>query len=401
MIRAGLPLIAAALLSACGPTGKHTPEADFAVLARAEPGFEEARPGHALRFPRDHGPHPDYRIEWWYLTANLEDSAGRMYGVQWTLFRTATEPPGSQAPGNAFQDPQVFMAHFAITTPERHVAFQRYARGGDHDGIARAGVTAAPFAAWMDDWSLESTGNTWLPLELRARQHPHAVSLRLDSDRPPVLHGDAGFSQKHPDGSGSYYYSQPFLAAKGELIVDGEPVAVHGQAWLDREWTSQYLQPDQAGWDWFALHLDSGEKLMLFRLRPADARRTSEAYTYAVLIDPGAGKRILDPERIAFEVRQTTPVAGRDLPLAWHIALPEIEREVTVEALHPNQWMDVDFPYWEGAVRVRGESPETSGVGYLELTGYPLRRWRGSGCRRFMLRFARRKGNKPLAPTCS
>lgn len=366
-VAAGLLLAA---LCGCAPDGAPPTGGDFAVLAQGAEGFEQARPGVALEFPRDHGAHPGYRIEWWYLTANLRDAGGRPYGAQWTLFRTATEPPDLAAPANPWQDPQVYMAHMAITTPEDHLSFQRYARGGEHAGLAQAGANASPFIAWLDDWSLQSVSVQWLPLELRARQGRHAMELRLSSDRPLVLQGEAGFSQKHPSGGGSYYYSQPFLLAEGVLEIDGERIAVSGDAWLDREWSSQFLQPDQGGWDWFALHLDSGEKLMLFRLR---GRGGDTDYRHGVLIAPDGATTALTPGRVDMDVLETTTVEGRYLPLRWRIRLPEVDRDLEVAALHPRQWMAVDFAYWEGVVVVTGAGPGNSGRGYLELTGYPRR----------------------------
>lgn len=364
--RAGLLLMAVALLqAACGPA--EAPDTrDLALLAQGAEGFAEARPGTRPNFPRDHGAHPDYRIEWWYLTANLQDAGGSAYGAQWTLFRFADRPAGDAPVANPWQTPQIFMAHFALTTPDDHAAFQRYARGGDHAGLARAGARAEPFAAWLDDWMLRSSGDAWLPLEVRAAEDGYALSLRLETDQGLVLQGDNGFSQKHPGGGGSWYYSQPFLKASGELEFDGRRVDVSGQAWLDREWSSQFLQPDQTGWDWFALHLDSGEKLMLFQLRGRDGAH----YRHATLISPDGGRLVLDPERLELTILEEVPVAGRQLPLHWRLGLPAIRRTLEVHALHPRQWMDLDFPYWEGAVAVEGEGPGSRGRGYLELTGY-------------------------------
>ena len=365
-------------VSGCRPSAQHGDAPDIAVLAQGAPGFEQAWPGRALEFPRDHGAHPGYRIEWWYLTANLQDAEGQPYGAQWTLFRFAARPPGegrstdqgASAP-SAWNSGQVYMAHMAITHPDGHVAFQRYARGGNHGdppgNLAQAGATAAPFAAWLDDWRLASRGADWLPLEVRARQDDYAMDLQLFGTGPLVLQGDGGFSQKHAGGGGSYYYSQPFLEASGTLELGGRRVAVSGQAWLDREWSSQFLQPDQAGWDWFALHLDSGEKLMLFRLRGRDS---GGDYRHGVLISPDGRPRTLDPSRITLQPIAETVVAGRALPLHWRMDLPEIGRSLEAEALHPEQWLDVDFPYWEGVVLVRGDGAGNSGRGYLELTGY-------------------------------
>lgn len=365
-------LLAACLVSGgCGPAPEAGGQADFAVLAQAADGYARARPGQLLDFPRDHGAHPGFRIEWWYLTANLEGDDGQDYGAQWTLFRSAVRPPGSFEAVNPWQNAQVYMAHFALTGPDGHRAFQRYARGGVHGGEARAGASARPFSAWLDDWALSSTGSAWLPLEVRASQDNNALQLALDSDRPLVLQGEGGFSQKHPGGSGSFYYSHPFLQARGELMIDGRRVSVAGDAWLDREWSSQFLQADQVGWDWFALHLDSGEKLMLFQLRGSTrGEKAGHNFRHGVLISPDGGKKTLDPERIDLQVKGRERVAGRLLPLAWQIHLPEIERSFTVKALHPDQWMDVDFPYWEGVVTVSGKETGSQGMGYLELTGY-------------------------------
>lgn len=363
------------LLCACGPETPSGGESDLAVLAQGAAGYAQAQPGTRLEFPDDHGSHPDFRIEWWYLTANLEDGHSRPYGMQWTLFRYAMRPPGQAEPATPWQDAQLYMAHLGLMAPDGHVAFQRYARGGDHGGVMQAGVTADPFAAWLDDWSLASLGastgagteHDWLPLRVQARQDGYGADLLLEARGPLVLQGAQGFSQKHPEGGGSHYYSQPFLAARGTLRIDGETIPVTGQAWLDREWSSQFLRSDQEGWDWFALHLDSGEKLMLFQLR---SRSEGANFRHGVLIAADGRKQLLDAGRMRLEVMRETTVANRLLPLHWRVDLPEIGRALEVEPVLPDQWLAVDFPYWEGAVRVRGDGPANSGRGYMELTGY-------------------------------
>ncbi|MEO0436926.1 MAG: lipocalin-like domain-containing protein [Pseudomonadota bacterium] len=359
-----------------------SPGNDLAALAASADGFRSAEASTALVFPRDHGAHEDYRIEWWYLTANLEDPNGEPYGAQWTLFRVARKPSKeSKQEENPWQNSQIYMAHFAISTKNDHVSFQRYARGGSHGGIRRAGSTATPFAAWLDDWELNSTkGQTadlkaddWLPLTVSAQARGYGLRLDLSSEQALVLQGDKGFSRKHHNGGGSHYYSHPFLNAQGELVINGKSVAVSGQAWLDREWSSQFLQGDQSGWDWFALHLDSGEKLMLFQLRPtADtASDASGFFRHGVLISPNGRTTELDSAAIALQPKSYGSVAGRNIPVRWQITLPELERSLEVEALHPEQWMEVDFAYWEGYVTVRGASAGERGRGYLEMVGYP------------------------------
>lgn len=363
-------LVVLITVGACKPEVQPAPQNDFAVLAQPADGFMQAQAGQPLAFPSDHGAHPDYRIEWWYLTANLLSESNETYGAQWTLFRFAMTPPDKLQPASGLQENQLFMAHIAITTPTGHKSLQRYARGTEAGLPARAGVTAKPFTAWLDDWVLKSTGYQWLPMQVQASQGDVGFDLKLQSQQPLVLQGTQGFSQKHEDGSGSYYYSQPFLEANGEITMDGRKIAVSGNAWLDREWSSQFLQPDQSGWDWFSLHLDSGEKLMLFQLRNRQGKDPADNYLHGVLIDPTGSKTPLESGSVQMKVLETSRVNDRILPMAWHIELPQIQRRFIVRALHENQWMEVDFPYWEGVVRVIGEGPENNGRGYMELTGY-------------------------------
>jgi predicted secreted hydrolase len=374
----------AVMLPACHPSEAPTHAAnDMALLAGQADGFAQARPGHHLAFPRDHGSHPEYRLEWWYLTANLSDQEGFQYGAQWTLFRLAMTAPGNgnesvpgiPEPQNPWQAGQMYMAHMALSWPGGHAGFQRYARGGEHGGVAQAGVRAEPFSAWLDDWELRSTSLEWLPLEVRARQGDMALRLELESKRELVLQGDAGFSRKHANGGGSHYYSHPWLQAKGELIIAGKPVTVSGEAWLDREWSSHFLQADQVGWDWFALHLDSGEKLMLYRIRSRDDSTGAGHFQHGLLLGTQGQRSDLSGSQIIFTATEWASFEGRKLPVGWRIELPQNQRRLNVRALHPEQWMGLDFAYWEGVVEVTGvdsesASPANRGRGYLEMTGY-------------------------------
>lgn len=359
------------LISACEPAELSDQPSGFSVLAQQADAYRQAKPGKILHFPADHGAHPGYRIEWWYLTANLVGPEGEAYGAQWTLFRLAIKPSEQSQPEEMSQSDQLFMAHMAITTPGNHVSFQRYARGAENGQPVRTAVIAHPFSAWLDDWILQSTGTDWLPLEVRARQDNDAFNLQLHSDMPLVLQGDMGFSQKNANGSGSYYYSQPFLKATGELMLNGETIPVSGDAWLDREWGSQFLQRDQVGWDWFSLHLENGDKLMLFQLRQHKGAKPAGNFVHGSLVSKEGIKTRLDPGKIQLNFLRETIVRGRSLPLQWRIELPQVNRQFTIKALLADQWMDVDFPYWEGVVTVNGDGPENNGRGYMELTGYP------------------------------
>ncbi len=325
----------------------------FAGLGTDAEGFAAPAPEPVFDFPADHGPHPDYRIEWWYITANLTAADGREMGVQWTLFRTALAP--GEAEG--WSSPQLWMGHAALTTPDAHSVSERLARGG----IGQAGVLPAPFDAWIDDWRL--SGPSFDDLRMQAAASDFAYDLALSAEGPLVFHGDDGFSVKSAEGQASYYYSQPYYAVSGTVTLPEGPVEVTGQAWLDREWSSQPLSENQSGWDWFSLSFDTGEKLMGFLLRQTDG----SSYTYASWIDPDGALTPFPDGAFAAEPLEWSEVAGRDVPTHWQVQLPDRNVDVIVEALNPRSWMATSVPYWEGPVRISGSH---TGRGYLEMTGY-------------------------------
>jgi len=332
----------------------------FAGLGMSGQGFAPVTPGKTFAFPADHGPHPDYRIEWWYVTANLVDSAGVAYGAQWTLFRQAMTP-GAQQEGWANQ--QIWMGHAAVTRADTHRYNEAFARGG----VGQAGVETKPFRAWIDSWEMRGSDRmreeTIAPLELNASGTDFSYALRLDADRPLVLQGDAGYSKKSERGQASYYFSQPYFKAAGSVTIDDKPHEVAGLAWMDREWSSQPLASDQTGWDWLSLHLTSGEKLMLYRLRQKDGHND----LYGNWIEPDGRSTEIASADNSMTPTALTELEGRKIPTAWRIAIPS--RSLTIECvpLNPRSWMGTSFPYWEGPISFKGSH---SGLGYLEMTGY-------------------------------
>jgi predicted secreted hydrolase len=332
----------------------------FAGLGINAEGFAPVTPGKVFSFPADLGAHPDFRIEWWYVTANLRDAAGVAYGVQWTLFRQATKP-GPQQQGWANQ--QIWMAHAAVTRADLHRYAETFARGG----VGQAGVDAQPFQAWIDAWQMRGIApmndTTIAPLELKASGTGFGYALRLAADRPLVLQGDGGYSRKSSRGQASYYFSQPYFAVTGSLTIDYKLVDVTGQAWMDREWSSQPLAPDQTGWDWFSLHLGEDEKLMLFRLRQTDG----QDYASGNWISADGKSAPISPADIRLTPTSFTEVASRKLPTSWRIELPVHGVRIESTALNAQSWMGTSFPYWEGPISFTGSH---RGVGYLEMTGY-------------------------------
>lgn len=322
----------------------------FAGLGAAAEGFALPDPAYRFAFPRDHGAHDLFRIEWWYLTANLEAADGTPFGLQWTLFRTAFAPSGAP-------EDQLWMGHAAVTTPEAHLFAERLARGG----TGQAGVTADPFEAWIDEWRL--AGDLEGQATLTAQGTDFAYDMTLEAEGPVVLQGDRGYSVKSPEGQASHYYSMPFLRIAGTLLLPEGPLEVAGTAWLDREWSSQPLADRQTGWDWFSLSFATGEKLMGFRLSATDG----EPFTSATWIAPDGTPTPYPDGAFEAEPLATREVAGRRIPVEWRVTLPARGLDATVTALQPGAWMETTVPYWEGPVTVAGSH---AGLGYLEMTGY-------------------------------
>jgi predicted secreted hydrolase len=332
----------------------------FGGLGATAPGFAIPRFGTPLVFPRDHGAHPEFRTEWWYVTANLTGADGASYGVQWTLFRFALKPNAAHA---GWDDRNVWMGHAAATSAREHLFAQKFARGG----IGQAGVEAAPFRAVIDDWVLEtrdaSAGAGFDRLRVAAGDKNFAYALDLTATGPIVLQGEGGYSRKSEAGQASYYYSQPFFTAEGSISIHGRKMQASGRAWMDREWSSQPLGPDQKGWDWFSLHLDGGAKLMLYRMRSVEAA----PFLFGNWIDADGATSILAGEDIAIEPLETTRIADRDVPTRWRVKIKSRGVDIETRPLNSRSWMGTDFAYWEGPIRFTGSH---SGEGYLEMTGY-------------------------------
>lgn len=332
----------------------------FAGLGASADNYAKVVPGKVFAFPADHGPHPDFRIEWWYVTANLIDAGGAAYGAQWTLFRQALAP-GAREQGWATQ--QIFMAHAAVTRADTHRFAETFARGG----VGQAGVELNPFQAWIDSWAMRGlsgfNANAVSPLELTASSKDFSYALKLEADRPLVLQGDGGYSKKSEREQASYYYSQPFFKAQGRFTIDERSVDVTGLAWMDREWSSQPLASDQSGWDWLALHFDSGEKLMLYRMRQTDGNN----YVSGNWILPDGTVRRLTPADIDMKPTRMIEIGERKLPGRWYITSAPLHLVIECAPFNAKAWMGTSFSYWEGPIHFGGSH---SGVGYLEMTGY-------------------------------
>jgi predicted secreted hydrolase len=368
--------------SAPSAVGASTPavQADRLSVLRAsdQPGFAQANVPRRFEFPQDHGPHPAFRDEWWYLTGQLHGADGAAFGFELTFFRVALRPPDLQAAPAAdsaaasdWRARQVYAAHFAITDVNGRRFFNatRYAR----DALGLAGAQAQPFAVHADDWSLRQTSDSAaLHWQLQAADGDYQLQLDLRSDQPPVLNGDAGLSRKaDAAGAASYYYSMPRLQAAGHLTRRGEPIAVSGLAWLDREWGSGSLGAEQQGWDWFALDLDDGSALMFYALRDRDGRR--DPHSAGTFIDAAGHAAPLANDDVGIEVlRHWTSPRGGQYPAQWQLTVRSLGLQLQVTPLLADQELSTLPRYWEGAVQAAGQrrGASVSAHGYVELVGY-------------------------------
>ena len=348
-----------------------------ALAAGSTAGFERALVPRAIGFPADHGPHPSFRTEWWYWTGNLRasgDAAGRRFGFQLTFFRTAlaaTTAPRQSAWGTR----DVYLAHLALTDVDggRFHAGDRWARGT----LDLAGARGAPFRVWLGDWVAEARDEAARSLRLRAGEGDVRIDLTLAEGKPPVLHGERGLSRKSAEpGNASYYYSLTRMPVSGTVHTGGGAFPVEGLAWMDREWSTSALGPDQVGWDWFALQLDDGRELMLYRLRQRDGGISPASQGTLVAADGAA--RALDRDAVEVLVLDhwTSPRGGTRYPARWRLRVPSAGVDLVVTPLLRDQELDLAVRYWEGAVRVEGTAGGRAvhGSGYVELVGYAAAR---------------------------
>lgn len=335
-------------------------------------GFELVTAPRAFQFPLDHGPHPAFRHEWWYVTGHLDTPSGEPFGFELTFFRFALKPPSEAAatePQSAWRARQIYMAHFAVSDigGKNFVVSERFAR----DALGLAGAQADPFRVSLDDWSLAATADakSW---RLIVADKGYSLDLEMDPSAPLMLNGDAGFSRKaDAEGAASYYYSIPRMSAHGKLKRDGKTVDVRGAVWLDREWGSGALGSDQQGWDWFALQLDDGSALMFYALRKQSSQR--DAHSAGTWLAPDGKALALNNDDVQIDTTaEWTSPHGTRYPARWHLRVPKLELDVDIQPRLANQELNTSTRYWEGASLVKGTrgSKPIEGKAYVELVGY-------------------------------
>jgi predicted secreted hydrolase len=340
-----------------------------AMAGAADSGWARATTPRPFSFPRDHGPHAEYAIEWWYFTGNL-DAGERHFGYQLTIFRRGLAPQ-IPARASAWGAQNIYMAHFALSDVAggRFYAFDRFSR----DGAGLAGASGDPFRVFLEDWSVTGAGPQSMPMRLQAAQDGVAIDLTLTSLKPPTLQGESGLSQKGPTpGNASYYYSLTRMATSGTVSAAGQSHSVTGLSWMDREWSTSALEGAVVGWDWFALQLDTGADLMFYRLRTADG--SVSPFTGGSLTAPDGSVTRLSVEDVRLEPLDTwrSPRSSAVYPSRWRISIPKLELELELTPHLLDQELPVSVVYWEGAVAISGSQggQPVGGNGYVELTGY-------------------------------
>jgi predicted secreted hydrolase len=350
-------LLAAVWLAvACGAAAAQPPR----------PPPADILPGLRVEFPRDHGSHPEHRTEWWYVTGWLATADGETLGFQVTFFRTRPDATDVANP-SAFTPRQIVIGHAAISDPSRGRLWkaQRVARAGFGLAEAREGDTDAR----LDGWTLVRRGDAY---DARVATDEFGFELTLDRTQPPMLNGVAGYSQKGPQAaSASGYYSVPQLRVSGHVRRSGKREAVTGEAWLDHEWSSAYLDEQASGWDWIGLNLDDGGALMAFRIRDRDG---ATHWAGGTLRRADGTRQAFRPDEIEFLPgrRWRSPRTGVEYPVEFEVRAGPLR--FALEPLMDDQESDTRGStgaiYWEGAVEAVTADRGSIGRGYLELTGY-------------------------------
>ena len=342
-----------------------------ALIAQADStGFAHVTGPIPLTFPADHGPHPAYQTEWWYYTGNLAAADGHRFGYQLTFFRRALVPLQQQVQrASDWATDQVYLAHFALTDVGRQ---DYHAQAELNRGAAGlAGAQADPLRVWLGDWSATMSDDQ--TYHLSASDAGRIIDLTLVDTKGPILQGDHGYSQKGPQpGNASIYYSLTHMTTTGKVTSAGVTYDVSGLSWMDREFSTSALAPNQVGWDWFSLQLDNDTEMMFYKLRDDDGR--IDPYSSGAIIGPDASMTPLKLNEFAISNAGswTSLHSGAVYPSGWHIEVPSQQIVLDVTPLVADQEFNVSLTYWEGAVKITGSQRQQplDGYGYVELTGY-------------------------------
>lgn len=332
--------------------------------------FKQALPGYAYQFPRDDFSHDEFRIEWWYYTGNLKDEKDRPFGYQLTFFRVRLEDPKAASNPSSWKIDHIYFAHMTVSDIQnkKFHFFERINRKGGKN----AGAASDQLHVWNEDWNLMAKDNAH---HLEATENGIGLNLKLIPIKKRILHGKDGISKKGSGaGNASHYFSFPRMETTGEVLLDGKAIPVKGTSWMDHEFSSNQLNDNLVGWDWFSIKLDNQTELMLYQLR--DKNGGKDTHSSGTLIGPdGKSRHILDHEfSITPKKFWVSPNTKATYPASWTLTLPEGKLHVTPDFSDQELYnlRSISGSYWEGSVSITGElqGKPVSGKGYVELVGY-------------------------------
>jgi len=345
----------------------------FSAPAGAQSNFARVDKTWEWEFPRDHGRHSKFQIEWWYFTGNLKTENGRRFGYELTFFRQAFSPVPLSRPSQwAFRE--AYIAHFAITDVEKQKFYydQKISRGA----LNLAGADSTALSVHLGDWAARQDGDGRdNKISLHAASPMGTITFTLTPTQPPVFHGKNGLLPNSDlPGDGAYYYSLPNLQTEGMLRVDGESFHLRGRSWMDHEFFTPVGDFKSINWDWLSLHLSDSTAVMLAQLHRGDGADVLHAT--GTFVHRDGTTQTLSPREVTLEPQAwwTSPASGGKYPIAWKIKF--LDYELQLRAPVKNQELDTrrttgNF-YWEGYVEIAGKKGEREirGEGYLEMTGY-------------------------------
>ena len=334
--------------------------------------YRLALPNYHFQFPRDHFSHPEFQTEWWYYTGNLRTAQGRRFGFELTFFRQAVD---REPAATVWDLKDIWMAHLALSDIDgaQFLHSERFNRTGPE--IAGADLQQA--RVWNGNWQTQWTFDPSIPggsaQKLQAVTDRFSLALSLKVEKPPVINGTDGVSQKAAGaGHASHYVSFTRLDTNGTITLDGKRYVVDGNSWMDHEFFSHQLEAKQSGWDWFSLQLADRSELMLFRIRRSDG--TIDPYSAGTFVDAQGRNRHLSAGDFTLTPGKTwtSGASGGRYPVEWSIVVPGLGFNATVRTPLARQEMTGSTNYWEGAIDIDATrlGRRLSGVGYLEMTGY-------------------------------